>query len=371
MKPLHGLRVAFVCSADSFRGSTVSLKHLAKGLAERSAVVRVFTGAEVVSAPLRAEGVDVEQLDLSHTGWRTARGLRRALAVFGAEVLIVDRPRDLRLGLLATLGTRVALVNRYNSHRPRPPRDILTRLAYQVGVRETIFLTREMAQRILDAAPWMRRVPHCVIPEGVDAEQFRPDASSAAAFRARHGLGDTRFLLAVGALTREKRGEFLVDALSKLPNAPLLLFCGEGPMQESLTARAAALGVSVRFLGIMPRDELRGAYNAASAMVHACAVETFGLSVLEAMACGCPVVGVRAGGLLEVVGTDGEAGTLVDAGDPVEMAQKVREILRDSKLSARVREAARRRARERFELSTMSARYERAALGAWMAAHRA
>jgi glycosyltransferase involved in cell wall biosynthesis len=361
---LRDRRVAFLCSADSFRGSAVSFLHLARGLGERHAIVRMITGADAVAAPLRAAGVDVVQLDLGATSWRTARAVRHALAEFGADVLIVDRPRDLRLGFLATVGSRVALVNRYNSHAPLPPSDVLTRLAYRLRVRETIFLTQERAARILAMAPWMRRVPHCVIPEGVDAEQFRPDAEAAMAFRARHGLGDAPFLLAVGSLTREKRGEFLLDAVKSVADAPLLVFCGEGPLQESLGARALAMAVKVRFLGLLPRDELRGAYSAASALVHACGVETFGLGVLEAMACGCAVVGVRDGGLLEVVGTDGDAGLLVDADDPGAMARAIGQLLQDAALVGRVRAAARARAQQRFSLTAMLDGYERAVLGA-------
>lgn len=362
--PLPGVRVAFLCSADSFRGSAVSFLHLAQGLGARNAAVRVITGSDEVAGPLRAEGVDVARLDLSSTNWRTARGLRAELAAFAAEVLIVDRPRDLRLGLLATMGSKVALVNRYNSHAPRPPHDILTRLAYRFRVRDTIFLTREMSERVLSLAPWMTHAPHRVIPEGVSDQQFRPDADEAAAFRARHALGDAPFLLSVGALTREKRGEFIIDAVRSVPDAPTLVFCGEGPLREPLAAHAALTGVKVRFLGLLPRAELRGAYSAAAMLVHACAVETFGLSVLEAMACGCAVVGVRAGGLLEVVGTDGIAGLLVDADEAGRMALAIRSLLDDAALAEHMRLAARERVQAHFALSRMSEGYERAVLAA-------
>jgi len=113
----------------------------------------------------------------------------------------------------------------------------------------------------------------------------------------------------------------------------------------------------------VPREELRGAYSAAAVMVHACRVETFGLSVLEAMACGCPVAGVRAGGLVEVVGTDGAAGLLVDADAPEEMSRGITQLLHDEALKQRVRLAARVRASSRFALSRMSDSYERVAMG--------
>jgi len=362
----HGLRVAFLCSADSYRGSAVSFQHLAHGLTARSAVVRMFTTHEAVTAPLRAEGIDVVQRDLSATNLRTARHLRRDLREFGAEVLFVDRPRDLRLGLLATVGTKVALISRYNSHAPNPPRDLLTRLAYLLRVRDTIFLTHEMATRILSLAPWMRRAAYRVIPEGVCLESFRPDPAAAAAFRRRHGLGSAPFVLTVGALTREKRIGMIIDAMHRVPQAPTLVICGEGPLRQACEHQAELLGVSVRFLGRVPREELRGAYSAASVVAHACDVETFGLSVLEAMACGAPVVGVRAGGVREVVSEADDAGLLVPPEDVDAMAAAIGEVLHDGSLARRLSEGARERAASQFALDRMTEGYERTVLGAYL-----
>ncbi len=320
----HGLRVVFLCSADSYRGSAVSFEHLAIGLSARSAVVRIITGHEALTTPLRAAGIDVTQLDLASTNLRTTRRLRAELRTFRAEVLVVDRPRDLRLGMLATIGSSVSLVSRYNSHAARPPRDLLTRLAYRLGVRHTIFLTHGMAERVLQLAPWMRRATHRVINEGICLEAFQPDAAAAAAFRARHELGDAPFVLTVGALTREKRTAMIVDALRDVPSGPTLVLCGEGPLRDKLASQADLLDVTIRFLGQLPRAELRGAYSAASVVAHACDVETFGLSVLEAMACGAPVVGVASGGLLEVVGSTDEAGLLVASDDAAAMGSRPR-----------------------------------------------
>jgi glycosyltransferase involved in cell wall biosynthesis len=362
----HGLRLVFLCSADSYRGSAVSFQHIALGLAERSAVVRLITGHEALTVPLREAGVDVVQHDLSRTNLRTALKLRAELKAFGADVLVVDRPRDLRLGMLATVGTRVALVNRYNSHAPRPPRDLLTRLAYRFGVRDTIFLTKGMAQRILQAAPWMRRANHRVIPEGISLEEFRPDPQGAAEFRARHGLGDAPFVLTVGALTKEKRTAMIIDAVAMMPDRPTLVLCGEGPLQEKLERQAEFFGVQVKFLGRLPRAEMRGAYSAATVVAHACAVETFGLSVLEAMACGAAVVGVHSGGLIEVVGETGEAGLLVAYDDAPAMGQAIARVVHDPELARALGEGARVRAASRFALERMTAGYELAVLGAWL-----
>jgi glycosyltransferase involved in cell wall biosynthesis len=359
-----GMRVVYLCSADSYRGSAVSFQHLASGITARGAVVRMLTGHEALTVPMRAQGLDVVQLDLRSTNLRTALRLRAELRDFGAEVLVVDRPRDLRLGHLATIGTKVALVSRYNSHALNPPRDLLTRLAYLFGVKGTIFLTQEKSDSILRAAPWMRRSPHRVIPEGISLEEFRPDAEAAAEFRARHGLGDIQFVLTVGALTNEKRTAMVVDAMYRMPGKPTLVLCGEGPLQDKLGRLCEVLDVPVRFLGQLPRGELRGAYNAASVVAHACAVETFGLSVLEAMACGTPVVGVRSGGLIEVVGDTGEAGVLVEYDDAEAMGIAIHRVLSDPDFAARLAQGGRARAESRFALDRMTNGYGDAMLDA-------
>ena len=356
---MTSLRVAILCSADSYRGSAVSFLHLAQGLDERGATVRLYSGHGSVTEPLRNYGVDIVQLDLRSTNLRTTLRLRAELKTFAADVLMVDRPRDLRLGFLATAGTRVPLINRYNSHAPRPPSDVLIRMAYRWKVAETVFLTQEKARQILPLAPWIQRRPHRVIAEGISVGEFRPDAAGAAAFRAKHALGDTRFVLSVGAFTREKRTELLIEAMHRLPNAPLLVLCGEGPLGDSLRTRADDLGVRTIFIERMPRVDLRGAYCAASVFAHACPVETFGLSVLEAMACGAPVVGVRAGGLLEVIGETGEAGLLVPPEDADAMARLIGTVLGDPALAARLRVGARARAESRFTLDAMADGYER------------
>src|SRR3989442_12108359 len=159
----------------------------------------------------------------------------------------------------------------------------------------------------------MLRPPSRVIHEGVDLERFRPDPAAGRAFRERLRLGDGTLLLAVGALEWEKRYEWLLAALATLgAAAPPLVVWGEGGEAGKVRTQAAVLGLGVRLVGFLAADELRGAYNAATCLLHAGAVETFGLGVAEAMACGRPVVAVAAGTLPEVVG---DAGLLAPAGD--------------------------------------------------------
>src|SRR3989442_3100480 len=174
----------------------------------------------------------------------------------------------------------------------------------------------------------MLRPPSRVIHEGVDLERFRPDPAAGRAFRERLRLGDGALLLAVGAIEWEKRYEWLLAALATLgAAAPPLVVCGEGGEAGKIRTLAATLGLDVRLVGFLAADELRGAYNAATCLLHAGAVETFGLGVAEAMACGRPVVAVAAGTLPEV---GGGARLMAPAHDAAAVGPAGAELLADA-----------------------------------------
>ena len=207
----------------------------------------------------------------------------------------------------------------------------------------------------------MLRPPRRVIYEGVDVARFRPDPHAAAAFRRRHGLGERPFVLAVGALEREKRYDWLFGALAGLGSvAPPLVACGAGGAAGQIRDQAAALRIDVRLLGFLSPEELVGAYNAAACLVHACAVETFGLAIAEAMACGRAVIAAAAGGggaLPEVLG---DAGVLTPADDPGAFATALAHLLADPERGHALGIAARQRAERLFSLERMGREYAEA-----------
>lgn len=158
------------------------------------------------------------------------------------------------------------------------------------------------------------------VPLGVDLETFHP-ARRDPALRARLGVGEDQVLgVYAGRLDGEKRAGVVVDAFERLDPARFaLVLAGEGPLRPELEARAAAN------LRVLPFQRDRGALATllASADVYVSAMpfETFGLSVVEAQACGLPVVGVRSGAMVDRV-PDG-VGLLGAVDDPDEMARNV------------------------------------------------
>ena len=227
-------------------------------------------------------------------------------------------------------------------------------------MRDVVFLSALARERVLREAPFMERAAVSSIHEGVDAQEFRPDHAAARMFRSQFKLGNEPFLLAVGALSAEKRYDFLFDCLATLGDrAPLLLVCGEGSEEFRLRQRAATLRLNVRFHGRVPRHSLIGAYNAACALIHAGSSETFGLAVLEAMACGRPIIAAAGGALPEVLGANGECGMLVPPQSALAFVDAIRAV-ENEPLAAQARALrARRRATTQFSLRRMEDSYAR------------
>ena len=174
-------------------------------------------------------------------------------------------------------------------------------------------------------------------PLGVDVQTFHP-ARRQGDLRRMLGLhAQTRLLIYAGRFSGEKNIDVLHDAFARLGPGYHLLMVGGGQ-----TLRPAAN------ISVMPykRDsvELAGVLASADALIHAGTAETFGLVVLEAMACGRPVVGVRAAAVAELV--DDEVGITAARAEGGQLAAAVRELY-DRDIDALGR-AARARVESRY-----------------------
>jgi len=179
-----------------------------------------------------------------------------------------------------------------------------------------------------------------VVYSGVRREQFRPVTKSRALLAERHGvplLADTRDLLYVGNEQPRKNLRVLLSALAKLKaqghRLRLIKVGGAGGerwRQRFLEdMRALQVDGDVLIVDFVSETDLALFYCAADLYVTPSLLEGFGLPVLEAMACGTPVVCSNAGALPEVVG---DAGRMVDPRDPHSLASMIASVLDDSAL---------------------------------------
>ena len=179
-----------------------------------------------------------------------------------------------------------------------------------------------------------RREDITVIPEGVGPEFHPLPVAGLREQLARFQLPE-RFLLFVGTIEPRKNLDTLLAAWERLPERPDLVIAGAwGWRYEAVRARLEALGGSVRALGPVAPAELPALYNLATALAHPAHYEGFGLTPLEAMACGTPVVCSSASWLPEVVG---DAALLVDPDDVEGWTDALDRVLHDPGVATELR----------------------------------
>src|SRR4051794_22369104 len=150
-------------------------------------------------------------------------------------------------------------------------------------------------------------------------------------------------LLYLGRLKQYKRIETTLEVLEGVPGATLDI-AGDGEHRPALEAEIARRGLAdrVRFHGFVSEERKAELYAGAWLSLTASSAEGWGLTVMEAAACGTPSAALRVGGLRESI-VDGETGVLADT--PAELTAKVRDVLADPALRDRLGAAAQARAR--------------------------
>jgi len=188
-----------------------------------------------------------------------------------------------------------------------------------------------------------------VIHNGVDVEEFHPMARSNA-FRTRFGIdAGAVTLVSIGRLVGLKGLRVTIEAIKTMPQVHFII-AGDGPEQPRLEAQAAELGVAgqVHFAGRVPHHELPRLLADADIFVQpSVSEESFGISLVEAMACGLPVLASRLGGMVEIV-VPGETGELLPPGDAPAWKEAIGRLSGDAPLRARLGRAGRARAKSHF-----------------------
>jgi glycosyltransferase involved in cell wall biosynthesis len=189
-------------------------------------------------------------------------------------------------------------------------------------------------------------VPLTVVPGGVDPRMFHPRAS------ARTLKLPDRYVLFVGSIQPRKNLAALLAAWESVqgryPGTWLLIAGAGGP--NFGPSPTGAEHERVRFLGYVPDDELPGLYAGAALLVMPSLEEGFGLPILEAMACGTPVLASDGGALPE---TAGDAAVIFELADPCGLPNALESLMSDEQLRLRMRRAGLERAsRSTWEITT-------------------
>jgi len=246
--------------------------------------------------------------------------------------------------------------------RPLAPFPVLVCTAHNIDeggrLREVLYrltdpfcdLTTQVSQAGLERYVHVGAVPRhkiCYIPNGVDTERFKPNLEDR--LKVRKELGVEGFVwLAVGRFDPPKDYPNMLQAFARVVHKHLntmLLIAGDGPLRKTMENMTRELGVEkhVKFLGI--RRDIPQLMNAADAYVMSSEWEGMPMVLLEASACGLPIVATNVGGNAEIV-LDGQTGFLVPPKSPEALSQA---MLRMMDLPEEVREKMGKQARKRIE----------------------
>jgi glycosyltransferase involved in cell wall biosynthesis len=194
-----------------------------------------------------------------------------------------------------------------------------------------------------------------IIPNGINLERFQASEADRKAIREEFDIpAEAPLLVFVGHEFERKGLRFVIDALGKLRrDARLLVVGSDNP--EPYKKRAADVGAADRVIFAGARQDMPAIYSAADAFVFPTAYESFSLVCMEALACGVPIFATLVGGIEDYL-VDGVNGFAI-AQDGDDIAAKLRPVLDDPALLARLREGARATARD-FGWASVATRYE-------------
>lgn len=200
-----------------------------------------------------------------------------------------------------------------------------------------------------------------VVHNGVDVDQFKPRARTAG-LRQRLGLPpDARVLASVGRLVGWKGLRVILELLPQLPQDVHYLVVGDGPDEPRLRQQAADTGLAgrVHFCGRIAHDELPRVLSQTDLLLQpSVGEESFGITLVEAMACAVPVLASHQGGMTEIV-LPGVTGDLLPAGDVDAWRDAIARLLQQPERMRAFGAAGRERAVAEFTWAANAARLER------------
>ncbi len=313
----------------SLDGGARQVANLLNGL-ERFADEHVLvcaSGAEIAGA-ISSRSVKISRVKSSDlNGLKFVKALRKIIRYERPDLLhIHSRPGDMLAALAGRLEKRPMVYSVRSDKKPG-----LSERYLKLPLFGRIITLSQGIHRVLQES----RVPGerlVCIPGAVDTDRFRPDKQGRESFLAQFGLrGDGPVLATVAQLAPHKGHAVLFAALpavlAKRPTARLLVF-GQGPLKAQLAKEINRRGLDryVLFAGFRP--DLENVLPHIDLLIHPALSEGVGVCLMEAAACGVPIIASRVGGIPEIV-RDRFNGYLVKPGDSPILARHIIDLLDD------------------------------------------
>ena len=357
------MRILFVNSARPLAGGTTSACDLAAGLSERGHEVTVVVNpdSELLHGLAEHPAVRVAPLRLRSelNAWRAVR-LSALLRRIRPDLVLADRRKDVKFSVAARVllpdSRWIPVIHRHGA--PSVLRDSAPYRFIWRRLQGVIVNSMTMRAALLSATPWLEPVGVCVVHNGKDTDRYRPMPELRNRSRAVLGVAPDAFVVCFhGVIQPRKNVDVLIDAVATLAGerSVTALIAGDGPQLPALREIAVARRAPVVFAGM--RRDIPHVLAAADVSAHLSSAEGFSNSVIEAMACGLPVIASSASSHPEQI-VDGVHGLLVPLRDTPAVAHAIRRLRDDDEGRRRMGNQARDRTVTHFSLATMLDGYE-------------
>ncbi|HLL27777.1 MAG TPA: glycosyltransferase [Xanthobacteraceae bacterium] len=336
------MRILHTEASKGWGGQEIRILDEAEGMIARGWDVLIATPAEAaLFEAAKRRGIPVHAIALDRRTPASLHSLYSLMREFRPHIVVSHSSSDSWLAAVATRFHRRPAVVRLR-HLSGPVaagplnRWLYGRVPARVVTTSTAINAMLIERLSLDPAKVV------AIPTGIDVDRFTPGDRAAA--RATLGLPANAKLVGIVATLRSWKGHrFLVEAMTdpRLKDARLILV-GDGPQEPALRAQVAELGLDKRANFAGRQDDVVPWLRALDVFVLP-STDSEGVpqALMQAMACGVPVVTTAAGGIPELV-RDGENGLVVPTENPSALAESIDRLLQDRALASRIASAGRR-----------------------------
>jgi glycosyltransferase involved in cell wall biosynthesis len=306
-----------------------------------------------IYAEARKRGLETHALPLTRKSIAGFRAMRALLRGENLQVVNTHSSADSWLTALSCIGLRNAPMIVRTRHISAPiPRNPLTRWLY-VRAAAHIVTTGEALRRQVIAESGADPARVTSVPTGIDLKRFQP--ADRIAVRAGLGLAQEDFLVGIVATLRSWKGHrYLLDAIARFSDARVkAVVVGGGPGEDNLHRQAADLGIEARVIMAGQREDVVPWLQSFDAFaLPSYANEGVPQAIMQAMACGLPVITTAVGAIGEVA-SDNVTALMVQPRNAEALAAAILRLRDDAGLRERLGQAGRVVAQKRFSAQAM------------------
>ena len=357
---LTRLRILHTESSLGWGGQELRVLNEAAGMEARGHEVTIAAPAESrILSEARVRGLKHRCVPIARKTLAGVLSVRRLILELQPTIVNSHSSVDSWLCALASSTLRTAPpIVRTRHISASIPRNIASRWLYTKATSRVVTTGESLREQVvretrLDGGRVFS------VPTGIDLEIFSPGDRAEA--RRLLGLPPQDFIVGIVATLRSWKGHrYLLDSVASLPDDGLhLVVVGSGPGRDNLAEQARKLSISGRVTFAGEQSNVASWLRSFDVFVlPSYANEGVPQAIMQAMACGIPVISTAVGAIPEIVRND-FTGVIVPARDPAAIAGAITRLRGDSSLLRRFSEAGRREALERFSAVTMLDRMEK------------